>query len=205
MEDVRVDSEGTFRCWNCGGKNFQAKRTGRAKVIGVAAVGIGALATQKKLKCRQCGKYNQVGNAKPYVESELTARQAQTRSPQRTDTGDQRALEKSCPFCAESIKAAASKCKHCGEILPTSPLDTALFDVVLVNPGRRKDRVAEKVSEISGLPTTDARDLVNDAPRPVLKGVSLDEAERAKSALLRTGASVFRLESDTPGEAEPRD
>ena len=31
--------------------------------------------------------------------------------------GEKAADEKSCPFCAEPIKAAARKCKHCGEFL----------------------------------------------------------------------------------------
>jgi hypothetical protein len=33
-------------------------------------VGVGALATKKKLKCQQCDEYNQVGNAKPYAGPE---------------------------------------------------------------------------------------------------------------------------------------
>ena len=62
MKDVRVDADGTMRCWNCGGKNLVSKRTARAKVMG----GVGALLTKKKLKCQQCGEYNDVGDAKPY-------------------------------------------------------------------------------------------------------------------------------------------
>jgi hypothetical protein len=66
MEDVRIDSEGNHRCWKCGGKNFTEKRTARSKM----AVGVGALMTHKKLKCQDCGEYNDTGNAKPFVEPE---------------------------------------------------------------------------------------------------------------------------------------
>lgn len=69
MENVRVDADGNLRCWNCGGKQFLPKRTGRAHIIGYVTVGIGALATNKKLKCHQCGKYNKSGQARPYLES----------------------------------------------------------------------------------------------------------------------------------------
>jgi hypothetical protein len=62
MRDVKIDSDGALRCWNCGGKNFDSKRTGRSKLL----VGVGTLATKRKLKCQVCGEYNQTGNAKPY-------------------------------------------------------------------------------------------------------------------------------------------
>lgn len=68
MRDVCVDGDGVLRCWNCGGKDqFLAKRTGAAHITGFVTVGIGALATKKKLKCQLCGEYNQTGNAKPYM------------------------------------------------------------------------------------------------------------------------------------------
>jgi hypothetical protein len=62
MKDVRVDTAGELRCWNCGSASFREKRTMRSKVI----VGVGALVTKKKLKCNVCGEYNDVGSAKPY-------------------------------------------------------------------------------------------------------------------------------------------
>ena len=70
MKDVRIDSDGQLRCYNCGQSSFIEKRTLRAKTLGVAAVGIGALLTHKKLKCRVCGEYNQTGNAKPFTGPE---------------------------------------------------------------------------------------------------------------------------------------
>jgi hypothetical protein len=63
MENIRVDPEGNQRCWNCGGKNcFVSKRTFRSKLL----LGVGALLTQKKLKCQMCGEYNQTGSAEPF-------------------------------------------------------------------------------------------------------------------------------------------
>lgn len=62
MKDVRIDQDGELRCWKCGARGFTEKRTARSKVL----VGVGALATKKKLKCQSCGEYNDVGNAKPY-------------------------------------------------------------------------------------------------------------------------------------------
>ncbi len=63
MQDIRIDDEGNQRCWKCGGKNFDEKRTFRSK----ATLGVGALLTHKKLKCLKCGEYNQTGNAKPFT------------------------------------------------------------------------------------------------------------------------------------------
>jgi hypothetical protein len=67
MEDVRIDDEGNFRCWKCGGKNFDDERTFRSK----AALGVGALLTHKKLKCQSCGEYNDTGSAKPFTGSAI--------------------------------------------------------------------------------------------------------------------------------------
>ena len=68
MHNIRVDTEGNLRCAKCGGKNFHGRRTARAHVIGFVSVGIGALATNKKLRCQTCGAYNKQGNAQPWVE-----------------------------------------------------------------------------------------------------------------------------------------
>lgn len=62
MKDIRVDSDGEFRCWNCGNRELLEKRTFRSKAL----LGVSALLTKKKLKCQTCGEYNDTGNAKPY-------------------------------------------------------------------------------------------------------------------------------------------
>lgn len=74
VNNIQVDDDGELRCWSCGGRHFTEKRTFRAKAIGVTAamttVGIaaaGILGTKKKLRCKLCGVYNDVGSADPYV------------------------------------------------------------------------------------------------------------------------------------------
>ena len=72
MKDICVDEDGNLRCASCGGKNFHGRRTARAHVIGYVTVGVGALATQKKLRCQECGAYNKQGNAQPWRETQPT-------------------------------------------------------------------------------------------------------------------------------------
>jgi len=62
MKNIRIDVDGTPRCWNCGSKGLTEKRTFRSKAI----VGVGAMLTKKKLKCQRCGEYNDTGNGKPW-------------------------------------------------------------------------------------------------------------------------------------------
>ncbi len=91
MQDIRVDEQGEFRCWKCGSKNFNNKRTARAKALGVATGGIGLIGTamtHKKLKCQACGEYNQTGNAQPFDPEKIgqlpTARESFDRSLHKT-------------------------------------------------------------------------------------------------------------------------
>ncbi|MBP7594315.1 MAG: DUF2510 domain-containing protein [Candidatus Microthrix sp.] len=67
-----MNEHGDLVCWKCGSKNLLAKRTTRSKVV----VGVGALATKKKLKCMACGEYNDVGNAKPTASAKAAQQQA---------------------------------------------------------------------------------------------------------------------------------
>jgi hypothetical protein len=62
MKDIRIDSQGRQRCWNCGGTGFTEKRTTRSKLL----VGVGTFLTKKKLQCQSCGEYNETGNSKSY-------------------------------------------------------------------------------------------------------------------------------------------
>lgn len=64
MKSTVVDSDGDVRCPVCGARNsFTSKRTGKAKLIGVATVGVGVVAMPKRLKCNGCGTNLKRGGA----------------------------------------------------------------------------------------------------------------------------------------------
>lgn len=64
------------------------------------------------------------------------------------------------------------------------------FDVVLVEPGASKMPVIKLVKEITGLGLKEAKELVDNAPRPVKEAVPTAEAEELKKKLEEAGAKV---------------
>ena len=63
------------------------------------------------------------------------------------------------------------------------------FDVVLTAAGDKKIQVIKEVRGLTNLGLKEAKDLVEGAPKPVLEGVSKDDAEKAKEALEAAGGS----------------
>ena len=64
------------------------------------------------------------------------------------------------------------------------------FDVILKAAGASKLAVVKLVKELTGLGLKDAKELVDNAPRPVKEGVSKDEANALKTQLEEAGAEV---------------
>ena len=65
------------------------------------------------------------------------------------------------------------------------------FDVVLTSDGGKKIAVIKAVRAVkTGLGLAEAKGLVEGAPKPILEGVSKDEAEAAKAKLEEAGAAV---------------
>ena len=64
------------------------------------------------------------------------------------------------------------------------------FDVILAAFGSNKLGVIKVVRELTGLGLKDAKDLVEGAPKALKEGVSKDEAEKIKAALVEAGAEV---------------
>src|SRR2546430_9718457 len=64
------------------------------------------------------------------------------------------------------------------------------FDVILTNAGQQNIQVIKVVRAITGLGLTQAKDLVDSAPKAVKEGVAQDEADSIKAQLEEAGASV---------------
>jgi large subunit ribosomal protein L7/L12 len=64
------------------------------------------------------------------------------------------------------------------------------FDVILKSGGANKLAVVKIVKDLTGLGLKEAKDLVDQAPKPVKEGVSKEEAEQVKNQLAEAGAEV---------------
>ena len=64
------------------------------------------------------------------------------------------------------------------------------FDVILKSGGAAKLQVVKAVKELTGLGLTEAKALVDGAPKAVKEGVSKEEAESLKAHLEEAGAEV---------------
>ena len=64
------------------------------------------------------------------------------------------------------------------------------FDVILTGDGGKKINVIKEVRAITNLGLTEAKTLVESAPKAVKEGVSKDEAEKIKKQLEEAGATV---------------
>ena len=63
------------------------------------------------------------------------------------------------------------------------------FDVVLKEVGPEKIKVIKTVRELTGLGLKEAKDVVDNAPKPVKEGVSKEEAEKIAAAFKEVGAT----------------
>ncbi|MGK5529119.1 50S ribosomal protein L7/L12 [Streptomyces sp. URMC 129] len=64
------------------------------------------------------------------------------------------------------------------------------FDVVLTGPGDKKIQVIKVVRELTSLGLKEAKELVDNTPKPVLEKVNKEAAEKAREALAAAGAGV---------------
>ncbi|MEV2275970.1 50S ribosomal protein L7/L12 [Nocardiopsis sp. NPDC049922] len=64
------------------------------------------------------------------------------------------------------------------------------FDVVLEAAGDKKIQVIKEVRGLTSLGLKEAKDLVDNAPKPLLEGVNKETADKAKAALEGAGATV---------------
>lgn len=64
------------------------------------------------------------------------------------------------------------------------------FDVILSGFGSNKIQVIKVVRALTGLGLKEAKDLVDNAPKPVKEGISKDEAEKIKKEIEEAGGEV---------------
>ena len=64
------------------------------------------------------------------------------------------------------------------------------FDVILTGDGGKKIQVIKEVRAITNLGLTEAKTLVESAPKAIKEGVSKDEAAKIKAQLEAAGATV---------------
>ena len=64
------------------------------------------------------------------------------------------------------------------------------FDVILKEFGEKKIQVIKEVRALTGLGLKEAKELVDNAPKPVKEGLSKDDAEAAQKQLEAVGAVV---------------
>ena len=66
------------------------------------------------------------------------------------------------------------------------------FDVVLTAAGDKKIQVIKEVRGLTSLGLKEAKELVDNAPGPILEGVDKETAEKAKETLEGAGAMIER-------------
>ena len=64
------------------------------------------------------------------------------------------------------------------------------FNVVLSAVGDKKIQVIKEVRSLTSLGLKEAKELVDNAPKPVLEGLNQEDADKAKAALEAVGAEV---------------
>ncbi|MCD4817232.1 MAG: 50S ribosomal protein L7/L12 [Candidatus Cloacimonetes bacterium] len=64
------------------------------------------------------------------------------------------------------------------------------FDVVLTSAGAKKIQAIKVVRAITKLGLKEAKELVDTCPKPVVEGVSKDEAEAVKKQIEESGATA---------------
>lgn len=89
---------------------------------------------------------------------------------------------------AAPVAVAAAPVAGAAEAAPAE--EKTSFDVILKEAGSNKIQVIKVVRQLTNLGLKEAKDLVDNAPKPVKEGVSKEEAEEAKKLLEEAGATV---------------
>jgi large subunit ribosomal protein L7/L12 len=90
------------------------------------------------------------------------------------------------PAAAAPVMMASSG----GDDAAPAVVEKTAFDVILKAGGPQKLQVVKLVKDLTGLGLKEAKELVDNSPKPLKEGVSKDEAEALKKQLEEAGAEV---------------
>ena len=89
-----------------------------------------------------------------------------------------------------SAAAAVAAAPAAGGAAAPAAEEKTEFDVILTGDGGKKINVIKEVRAITALGLTEAKALVEGAPKAIKEGVSKDEAAKIKAQLEAAGATV---------------
>ena len=100
-----------------------------------------------------------------------------------------KALEEAWGVSAAAAVAVAGPAAGGADAGPAAEEQTE-FDVILTGDGGKKIQVIKEVRAITGLGLTEAKTLVESAPKAVKEGVNKAEAEEIKKKIEEAGGTV---------------
>ncbi len=87
--------------------------------------------------------------------------------------------------------AAAAAPVAAAEAAPAAPVEEQTeFDAILSEVGAEKIKVIKVVRELTGLGLKEAKEVVDNAPKPIKEGVSKEEAQKIAEKMAEVGAKV---------------
>ncbi|PSR29646.1 MAG: 50S ribosomal protein L7/L12 [Sulfobacillus benefaciens] len=102
-----------------------------------------------------------------------------------------KALEEEFGVTAQAPVAVAAAAPAGGAAAaPAEEVEQTEFDVILTAAGDKKVQVIKAVRELTGLSLTEAKALVDGAPKPVKEKIAKADAEAAKAKLEEAGATA---------------
>lgn len=91
---------------------------------------------------------------------------------------------------AAPVAVAAAAPAAAGGASAADEVEQTEFDVILTGAGDKKVQVIKAVRELTGLSLTEAKALVDGAPKPVKEKIAKADAEAAKAKLEEAGATA---------------
>ena len=88
------------------------------------------------------------------------------------------------------VSAAAAPIMMAGPAVAAEEAEEVDVDVILVSVGSEKIKVLKEIRTITGLALKEAKDLVDNPPRPVKEGLKKEEANELKKKLEELGATI---------------